>query len=234
MEAYLSFARGPLFRLSLAVMLLGLARIFFLDLLSAYQAWRRAGDKSIPWKLVISRGLEWLFPVKRVLHNRPLYSIFSILFHIGLLLVPIFLFAHVQLWKGVLGFSWPTLPYKVAYWLTISTIAFAVLLLLGRALSKTSSFISRKQDYLWPLLLLVPFVTGFVCAHAGVSPDNYQAFMLMHILSAELIFVLIPFTKIAHCVLMPLSQMITTLAWKFPPETDDAVCTTLNKKGAPV
>ena len=25
-----------------------------------------------------------------------------------------------------------------------------------------------------------------------------------------------------------------SLAWKFPADTDDAVCTTLNKKGAPV
>lgn len=234
MEAYLSFAKGPLFRLSLAVLILGLARIFLLDIFAAWQAWRRAGDKTIPWKLVISRGLEWLFPVKRIFNNRPLYSVFSILFHIGLLVVPIFLYAHVRLWENALGFGWPTLPYKVAYWLTVSTIVCAVLLLLGRLLSPRSSFLSRKQDYLWPLLLLVPFVTGFICAHTAVAPATYQFFMLVHILAAELIFILIPFTKIAHCVLMPLSQMICTLAWKFPPETDDAVCTTLNKKGAPV
>jgi len=58
--------------------------------------------------------------------------------------------------------------------------------------------------------------------------------MLVHILSANLIFLLIPFTKIAHCVLMPLSQVICTLAWKFPPDTDDDIATTLNKKGDPV
>jgi hypothetical protein len=33
---------------------------------------------------------------------------------------------------------------------------------------------------------------------------------------------------------MPLSQLISALAWKFPPDTDDAVSTTLEKKGAPV
>ena len=58
--------------------------------------------------------------------------------------------------------------------------------------------------------------------------------LLVHVLSAELIFILIPFTKIAHCVLMPLSQFISNLAWKFPANTDEDVCTTLNKKGAPV
>ena len=234
MEFWLDAAKGPLFRLCFAIMILGLIRIFLLDIWGAYKAYRKAGDKTLPWKLIFSRSMEWIFPVKRMAHNRPLYSLFSVLFHIGLLLVPLFLFAHVQLWKESLGFGWITLPYQWAYWLTLSTIFFALALLIGRLLNKSSSFISRKQDYLWPLILLIPFVTGFVCAHLSVDPKIYQSFMLMHVLSADLIFILIPFTKIAHCVLMPLSQVVCTIAWKFPPETDDAVCSTLNKKGARV
>ncbi len=234
MESLLEFARGPLFRFSFAVMVLGLARILFLDLYNAYRAYRRAGDKDMPWGLVIKRSLEWFFPVKRVFHNRPIYSIFSILFHVGLLLVPIFLYAHVRLWEDAVGISWPTLPYEAAYGLTISTIIFGAALFIGRVLSKSSSFLSRKQDYLWPIVLLIPFLTGFVCAHLGAGPRLYSTMMLIHVLAGNLIFILVPFTKIAHCVLMPLSQFISTLAWKFPPETDDAICTTLNKKGAPV
>ena len=106
MESWLEFARGPLFRLSFAILILGLLRILFLDIWGAYKAYRKAGDKSMPWKLIFSRSMEWLFPVKRVAHNRPVYSIFSILFHIGLLLVPIFLFAHVKLWEKSVGISW--------------------------------------------------------------------------------------------------------------------------------
>jgi len=234
MEFWLDLAKGPFFRLCFAIMVLGLIRIFLLDIWGAFKAYRKAGDKTMPWKLVLSRGLEWFFPVNRVARNRPVYSIFSILFHIGLLLVPIFLFAHVKLWEESIGASWITLPYDWAYWLTISTIVFAIALLIGRMLNRSSSFLSRKQDYLWPVLLLIPFFTGFICAHINISPDSYQFFMLMHVLSADLIFVLIPFTKIAHCVLMPLSQVVCTIAWKFPPETDEAVCSTLNKKGAPV
>ncbi len=234
MESWLEFARGPLFRLCFAIMLLGLARIFFLDIWGVYKAYRKAGDKTMPWKLILSRSMEWFFPVNRVARNRPVYSIFSILFHIGLLLVPIFLFAHVKLWEASIGISWATLPYGWAYWLTISTIVFGIALFIGRLLNKSSSFLSRKQDYLWPLLLLIPFVTGFICAHLNVSPNSYQFFILMHVLSADLIFILIPFTKIAHCVLMPLSQFVCTIAWKFPPNTDEDICKTLNKKGAPV
>ncbi len=234
MENFLEFTQGPLFRLCFTIMMLGLIRILLLDIWNAFSAYRKAGDKSMPWRLIFNRSLEWIFPVKRVGKNRPVYSVFSIIFHIGLILVPIFLYAHVQLWKQNLGISWITLPYSWTYWLTLSTIIFAIALFFGRVINKSSSFISRKQDYLWPLLLLFPFISGFVCAHLNISPNIYQLLMLIHVLSANIIFLLIPFTKIAHCVLMPLSQVICTLAWKFPPDTDKAVAMTLNKKGDPV
>lgn len=234
MDGFLAFAQGPLFRFCFLIMVLGLARILLLDLYGAYEAYRRAGDKVLPWPLITRRTLQWFVPVNRVFRSRPLYSILSIAFHVGLLLVPLFLFAHVQLWQKTIGVSWPILPKAVADWLTAGTIVFAFALFVGRLFSRPSSFLSRKQDYLWPLLLSVPFVTGFLCANVGLAPGTYRTIMLIHILAAELIFVLIPFTKIAHCVLLPLSQFISTLAWKFPAETDEAVCTTLNKKGAPV
>jgi len=234
MDAVLDFARGPLFRFSIAVLILGLARLVILDLIAIFEAYRRAGDKKIPWGQTIGRSLEWLVPVRRVFHNRPLYSTFSILFHVGLLLVPLFLLAHVRLWPSILSDFWPTLPDAWAYWLTISTIVFAVLLLAGRLVSRSSSFISRKQDFLWPLILLIPFVTGYLCARAGLGAGTYRIALLAHVLAGDLILILIPFTKIAHCVLMPLSHVVTAVAWKFPADTDDAICTTLNKKGAPV
>lgn len=234
MESVIEFARGPLFRLSFAIMLLGLFRVFLLDIWGVTNAYRKAGDKSMPWKLIIIRSLEWLFPVKRVARHRPVYSVFTILFHMGLILVPIFLYAHVELWKQGIGISWVTLSYGWAYWLTLCTIVFGFALFLGRLFNKSSSFISRKQDYIWPLLLLVPFISGFICANTAVSPKIYQLSMLTHILSANLIFLLIPFTKIAHCVLMPLSQVVCTLAWKFPPDTDNDIAATLNKRGDPV
>ncbi|MFH2048222.1 MAG: hypothetical protein ABIJ12_02160 [bacterium] len=234
MEALLEFARGPLFRLSLAIMILGLIRILALDLYGAWEAYRKAGDKTLPWKLITVRTLHWFFPVKRVLHSRPVYSIISILFHVGLLLVPLFLFAHIQLWKSAIGFGWWALPKGIADILTIITITCGILLFIGRVSSTASNFISRKQDYWWPLLLLLPFITGFLCMNSSLAASTYQLLILIHILAAELIFILLPFTKIAHCILMPLSQFIANLAWKFPANTDDDICTTLNKKGAPV
>ncbi|MCL5266598.1 MAG: hypothetical protein M1469_00650 [Bacteroidetes bacterium] len=230
----LQFARGPLFRLCFIIMLLGLARILFLDFWGAQKVYRRAGDKKMPWRLIASRTFEWVFPVKRVFRNRQVYSFFSILFHIGLIIVPVFLFAHISLWKSSVGISWPALPYWWAFWLTAATIVFATLMLVERLVVKSIHSLSRGQDYLWLLLLLLPFVTGFVCANLNISAGVYQFLMLVHVLSGDLIFFMTPFTKIAHCVLAPFSQVIDALAWKFPPKTDEDICATLSKKGAPV
>lgn len=234
MESLLACARGPLFRLTFAVLILGLARLLLLDLVGMIEAYRKAGDTQIPWTATIKKTLAWLLPVGRIWHRRPVYSIISMLFHVGLLLTPLFLFAHVQLVAQNLGIGWWTLPPALADWLTIATIGLGLSLLLGRLASRPARAISRMQDYLWPVLLIVPFVSGLLCANVTLSPGPYQATMLTHLLSAELIFVLIPFTKIAHCVLMPLSQTVSVLAWKFPARVDDDVCSTLNKKGAPV
>ncbi len=234
MEELLQFARGPLFRLCFTIMILGLARIFFMDIWTAVKAYKKSGDKKLPWKIIISRSWEWFFPIKRLSNNFQVYSVLSILFHIGLIVVPIFLFAHIQLWKESIGISWPALPFSWALWLTLSTIFFSVALFFGRLVIKQARALSRKQDYLWLILLLIPFITGFICANLNINSQDYQFFMLAHVLSGELIFVLMPFSKIAHCVLMPLSQVVSSLAWKFPPKTDDDIAMTLNKKGAPI
>jgi len=234
MESLLEFARGPLFRISFAIMLLGLGRILFLDLWGLYKAYQKAGNKKMPWKLIFDRTLQWFFPIKRFATNRHVYSIFSIIFHIGLIIVPIFLFAHINLWNQSIGISWPAIPYWWAFGLSLCVIICGLYMLIARMTIKPMHFLSRGQDYLWLILLLVPFVTGFTCANINISSATYQFFMLIHVLSGELIFILIPFTKIAHSVLMPFSQLIDALAWKFPPGTDEDVSITLNKKGVPI
>jgi nitrate reductase gamma subunit len=93
--------------------------------------------------------------------------------------------------------------------------------------------LSRRQDYLWPLLLVVPFATGYICSNATISPRTYQVMMLFHVYSGDLIMLMIPFTKIAHCVLAPLSQLVTAVSWKFVPCAGDRVAATLGRADRP-
>ncbi len=232
MEGLLEFAKGPLFRFSFAILLLGLARVFILSIINGLETKKKAKDLNIPKKYV--RKLTWgfLIPV-RSLRVKPIFSLVSILFHIGLIITPIFLFDHALLFENSIGISWLgfTLSKEAADILTIITIAAGALLFIFRLANRNARFISRAQDFLWPLILIVPFATGLVCAQFSVEPTTYNAFMLIHILSGCLIFILIPFTKIAHCVLMPISQWVTARAWKFPPEAGEDIAVTLGKEG---
>lgn len=235
MEDILNFAKGPLFRFSFAIMILGLLRIFIISLMNGLESKKKAKDKAIPTSYVRKMTLGFLFPI-RAFRVKPIYSIVSILFHIGLIFTPLLLFDHALLFHNSIGISWIdiTLSKSIADWMTIITIITGLLLLILRFGNKASRFISRRQDFIWPILLIIPFISGLFCAQISLTPDAYNAFMLIHILSSCLIFILIPFTKIAHCILLPLSQWITARAWKFPPDAGEKVIEELGKEGGSI
>ncbi len=232
MEELLNFAKGPLFRFSFAIMILGLIRLFALTIINGLSAKTKAKDKAIPGNYVKKFTLGYIFPF-RAFRKKPVYSVISIIFHFGLLLTPILLIDHNLLFDSSIGFSLLGISISkgVADFLTILTIISALLLLTLRLSNETSRFLSRKQDFLWLILLIIPFSTGLVCAQIAVNPSTYNFFMFIHILSGCAIFILIPFTKIAHCVLLPLGQWITARAWKFPPEAGEEVEISLGKQG---
>ena len=233
LETWIGFGQGPLFRLCLALMLLGLTRIFLLTIIGMIEALRRNEDKIIPWKDLIGKTISWLFPLKRLFNKRPVYSLISLIFHIGLIIVPLFLAAHLLLWKNVTGFAVSAIPKLFADNLTLTVIICSILLFLMRLFYQPARAISRKQDYLWPILLIIPFLPGYICSNGSISPNAYLLLMLIHVYSANLIMVMIPFTKIAHCVLMPFSQLVTAIGWKFPKGAGGRVIETLGLKNRP-
>jgi nitrate reductase gamma subunit len=232
-EAWIEFGRGPLFRLAFSLMILGLLRVLLLTITGIGEAYHRSPDRIVPWKEIARQTLGWLAPLGRLWKKRPVYSVTSVLFHVGLLLVPLFLAAHVLLWRRSVGFAWPAMPQPLADYLTLLTIAAGLGLFFGRLLYRSARALSRMQDYMWPLLLAIPFATGYVCAHAAIGPKTYQTTMLVHVYSADLILVMIPFTKIAHCVLAPLSQLVTAVSWKFLPGAGDRIAATLGYADLP-
>jgi nitrate reductase gamma subunit len=231
-EAWIDFGRGALFRLAFALMVLGLLRIFLLSVLGIAEAYRRSPDKIVPWKDTARRTLAWLVPVG-LWRRRPAYSVVSFLFHIGLISVPLLLAAHALLWRRSTGLPWPAMPQSWANWLTLLTVATGLGLFFGRVFHRAARALSRNQDYTWPLLLIVPFTTGYICSNLAISPRTYQVTMLLHVYSADLIMMMIPFTKVAHCVLAPLSQVATAISWKFVPGAGDRVVVTLGHADQP-
>jgi nitrate reductase gamma subunit len=230
-EAWIDFGQGPLFKFCLAVMILGLLRLTVTAIWDIFLALHRAGDRKIPWVELLKKTASWLVPVSHLMKTRPINTAISVLFHVGLIGVPLFLAAHLLLIEQGVGFSWFAMPQPIADLLTLLVIVTGPALLFGRVFDRGARALSRRQDYFWPPLLTIPAITGFLCANAALSAGAYQVLMLIHVFAANLILVLIPFSKIAHCALMPLSQLISGVGWKFPVGAGDKVAEVLGKRG---
>jgi nitrate reductase gamma subunit len=233
METWLEWARGPLFRAALVFMLLGLARHVALTVWEAVRVVRAAGNKKVPYSAIFRTTLTWLFPVGK-LGNRLFYGMTTLVFHVSIILVPIFLAGHVALWERGLGISWPGLPAIVADVLTIAAVVTCLLLIVQRATARSTRDLARFQDYALPLLIAVPFATGFLVSHPALNPFSYTATMLVHVMSANFLFILVPLTKLSHCVLLPGTQLVSELAWRWPADAGSRVGAALGKEGQPI
>jgi nitrate reductase gamma subunit len=231
MEYWLEWARGPAFVFAFAFMVLGLVRHLALTLWEIHRAWHRAGDKDLPYRQIARATLKWLFPAGRIAQE-PLFSLTSILFHIAILIVPVFVAGHVAMWFRSVGLSWPAIPNALADVLTIVAVTAAVALVVQRLAARSTRALSRFQDYALPLVIALPFVSGFMVMHPAYNPCSYSAVLFVHVMSANLVMVLIPLTKLTHAVLLPGVQLVAELGWHWPADAGSRLAVALGKEGA--
>lgn len=227
MEAWIDFAIGPLFRMCLAVVVLGLLYRLGVIVGQIARGWSRANNKEMPIGQIAANTLKWTFPVRLFL-NRPIFSTASVLFHVGIILVPLFTLGHVAPLRPWLPAWWPALAPGVSEFLTLLAIAMLAVVLVAR-LGKRSRELSYTSDYVLLLVLLFLMGTGFLAGRPHLSPVDARAMLLAHMLLGNLALVLTPLTKIAHCVLFPFSQLVFELGWHYPLNTGRRVAETLYK-----
>lgn len=129
--------------------------------------------------------------------KRPVMTVLTFTFHFGLVVLPIFISAHVVLFNEAWGISWWTLPDAWADALTLVVIFCCVAFLLRRLALKEVKFVTTPSDYLILAIVAAPFITGFL---ADQQVDGYRAWLIVHILSGEIMLMVIPFTRLAHMV----------------------------------
>ncbi len=229
MENWLEWVRGPAFIFSFSFMILGLMRHVGLTLWEMYRVWRRAGDKHLPLRRILRSTLLWLFPFGKI-SQEPLFSATSILFHMAILIVPLFLAGHIALWRQNVGLSWPSIPDTLADVLTIAAIVAAIALVIERLSAKVTRSLSRFEDYALPVVIAVPFVSGFMVSHPAFNPFPYANVLFIHVMSANLVMLLIPLTKLSHAVLLPGIQLIAELGWHWPPDAGSRLADELGKE----
>jgi len=230
---WLEWARGPVFRLSIALMILGVLRLVLLNSVNIVNMLSRTRDRNIPWGTVLRDTTTWLFPYKR-LQPQLVFAIASFLFHVSVIVTPIFLAAHIRLWQRGIGISWPAIPQVAADYLALLAIVAAGVLFFKRVSARATRALSRPQDYLLPLLMLIPFASGYLAMHPAINPFEYNATMFVHVMSGNLILVLVPFSKLSHAVLFPTTQLASEVAWHLASDSGQKVALTLGQENEPI
>lgn len=226
MEQWYDFAKGPVFRFALAVAVLGLARHVIMAIWGMAEAVHKAGDRRIPYGSVMLTTLGWLVPVAHLHRSRALYSLTSFVFHLGLVVGALTLFEHIALIRHNTGIGWPAVSRLTSDVLTGVALLSGATLLTLRTVDASTRHMSSVMDYALVALLLLTIGAGGLASRAW-NPFSYAGTMFVHVMAASAVFVLMPFTKLAHCVLYPLVRLASEIGWHLRPRTGEDVLLTL-------
>ena len=146
----------------------------------------------------------WLLPYgTRGWRYYPGFTILVFVFHLGLIITPIFLLSHNLLLQERWGWRLPALPEAVSDGMTVAMILAAVFILLRRLALPEVRILTKPYDLLLLLIAVAPFITGFLAFHQ-VGP--YRHWLIAHIICGEIMLVAIPLTKLSHFLLFFLSR----------------------------
>jgi nitrate reductase gamma subunit len=227
MPTWTIIAKGPILRFALAIMVLGLLRLAILTTGEMISAVQRVGDRRLPYRQIARQTLTWLVPFTRLHRERAGYSIASFTFHLGLLAAGLFLRSHLDILQASIGLSWWAVSKPVLDLLTLAAILGGGFLLLHRLYVLSSRRLTRIGDYLLLILILNILVSGYLAGRPW-NPISYNGLMLFHTLNGLVLILLVPFTKVSHCVLYPLIRLGTEIAWHFTPQGGSQVVQALH------
>jgi hypothetical protein len=227
----LGFAQGPVFRAAFALLVFGVLRSAVLAMSDAVAAYLVLENKRVFWRKLWMRVVWAVFPSVVLRQARPTLSRagrlyhtalcwLSLVFRVGAILVPTFMVAHVYLWERALGVQWPALPGKLADTLAVITIVAGLTLFFGQLYSPVLRRLQRPWTFFKPLILILPFLTGYLAMHPRSSPLDWHFVMLVHVLSACLAFVMIPFGRLLAFVHPRLADAFPEMAWVQPSDAE--------------
>lgn len=202
-----TLATGPLFYLSLALFLGGLVIQTALLIRETYQKERFMFSFLSITSVLLSLS-HWISPFgARVMRDNKAFTLISFAFHLALVAVPLLLFEHILLVYEAWGIYWPALPHRLADGASMFVVSACVFFILRRAANPELRYISTPIDYMIPVMVIVPFVSGVWAVH---KLPGFAAMHVVHMLSGEVLLSVIPFTRISHMVFGFLTRIYTS------------------------
>jgi nitrate reductase gamma subunit len=192
---FLLLTKGPLFSLAIAIFALGL----LIRLLEIF-ALGRAHNYAEPRGSGLVPGLKTMYrrfnPDPGTFKRAPFDVVIGTLWHVGFVVALLLFTPHIELIKSTLGVSWPGLPNPMIDAVTAITLLGLVAALVHRLTQPVKRFLSTKEDYVIWAVTVLPVLTGYLAYHRLINP--YPLALGLHILSAEIFLIVLPFTKLTH------------------------------------
>jgi nitrate reductase gamma subunit len=148
--------------------------------------------------------INWSIPFNTVnMRIHPIFTGVAFFFHIAFFALLIFVSAHQIMIQEGFGIGWLTIPDVVADAIAFATIGACIFFGVRRVVRPEVSYVTDWTDFALLALVAAPFVTGVLAYH---QLGDYMTMVILHMLSAELLLVAIPFTRLSHMLLAPLTR----------------------------
>jgi nitrate reductase gamma subunit len=201
MDIY-EFVRGPIAWVALLLFIIGsLYRIGFLFFTGKKENVLNPSERTIDAARSIFHGL---IPFgSTTMRKQPFFTIISFIFHLCVIILPVFLLAHIVLWYESWKIQWWGLPDIIADLMTLWVILACVYFVIRRLLISEVKQVSHPVDFGLPIIILLIFMSGFLAYHQW---GPYRFLLILHIVSSELLLIVLPFSKLGHMLFFILSR----------------------------
>jgi len=201
MDVY-ELVRGPIAWIAFVTFALGsLSRIIFLLLTGKKEP---APNYSKSAKDAARSILHALLPFgSTYMRKQPLFTIVTFLFHLCVVILPIFLLAHIVLWYESWEILWWSLPDMLADAMALWVMLACIYFIVRRLFVQQVKQVSHPSDFVLLTFILLTFLSGFLAYHQW---GPYRPILILHVIASEILLVTLPFSKLGHMLFFYFSR----------------------------
>jgi nitrate reductase gamma subunit len=149
---------------------------------------------------IVSGGLKSIFRGMlpfglTYMREKPVFTIVTFGFHVCVLITPLFFLSHIVLVYESWQIQWISLPDSVAYIMAMVVILAVLFFFTRRLLIKEVKQLTRLSDILILIVIALVFLSGMSASHHW---GQYRPPLIAHIVTGEILLVMIPFSKLMH------------------------------------
>ncbi|RLB29757.1 MAG: hypothetical protein DRG87_06490 [Deltaproteobacteria bacterium] len=186
-----SFVEGPLLWIVFLLLMVGVFTrcvLFFVEIIR-----NSVGRENALGYNLATLG-RFFAPFHMAVPKRPFYAVLRYIFHIFMIVVPIWLSGHIMLWSfSRFEWEWNALPDAWADWMTIILLGLAIYFLIRRIVIRDIRLTSSMSDYVLIILTALPFLTGYALTHGSLDgvPLLGENMRRVHVLSGEAMMLMV-------------------------------------------